>query len=91
MIKTVHIQTKSLEENGAKNNSWFGTSGANIKTIIDGEHLAKEIEKKSNELILEGYEIINILPITSQKIEGHGLHATYTSSVIITALRNQGA
>ncbi|MBL3521009.1 hypothetical protein H0A43_11010 [Arcobacter lanthieri] len=86
MLKTIHIKTKSLEENGA-NASWLGREAANIKTIVDGKALAKEIEEQGNILIKEGYQILSILPITSQKIEAHSLNATFTSSVIITALK----
>ena len=87
MLKTIHIKTKSLKENGVTSSSWFGVEGANIKTIVDGEALSKEIEKQGNILIKDGYQILNILPITSQKIEAHSLTATYTSSVIITAIK----
>lgn len=86
MLKTIHIKTASLENNGATAN-WISNEKANIKTIVDGEALSKEIEKQGNDLIKEGYQILNILPITSQKIESHSLTATYTSSVIITAIK----
>lgn len=86
MLKTVHIKTANLEDSG-KTASWFSNDKANIKTIVDGEALAKEIEKQGNLLIKEGYQILSILPITSQKIEAHSLSATFTSSVIITALK----
>ena len=76
MLKTIHIKTKSLKENGVNSSSWFGVEGANIKTIVDGEALSKEIENQGNLLIKEGYQIISILPITSQKIEAHNLNAT---------------
>lgn len=89
MIKTIHIQTKSLEECGARANGLFsGKEGANIKTIVDGEQLAKDIEEQSNKLIQDGYQIISILPVTSQKLAGNALHATYTSSIIITGLKS---
>ena len=87
MLKTVHIKTKSLEENGATTSSWFGAENLNIMTIVDGEELSKEIEVQGNILIKDGYQILSILPITSQKIEAHNLNATFTSSVIITALK----
>jgi hypothetical protein len=86
MLKTININTSTLEENGATA-FWLSNENANIKTIVDGEALSKEIEKQGNILIKEGYQILNILPITSQKIEAHSLTATYTSSVIITATR----
>lgn len=86
MIKTVHIKTVSLEDNGASA-SWLSNNKANIKTIVDGEALAKEIEKQGNLLIKDGYQILSILPITSQKIESHSLSATFTSGVIITAAK----
>lgn len=86
MLKTIHIKTKSLEDNGAIAN-WLSNDKANIKTTVDGEFLSKEIEKQGNILIKEGYQIISILPIISQKIEGHSLNATYTSSIIITAVK----
>lgn len=86
MLKTIHIATSSLEENGATA-SWLSNDKANIKTIVDGEALAQEIEKQGNILIKEGYQILNILPVISQKIEKHSLAATYTSSVIITAIK----
>jgi hypothetical protein len=88
MLKTVHIKTSSLEDNGTRASGFFtGVQGSNVKTIVDGEALSKEIEKEGNKLISMGYQILSILPVTSQKLEGHGLHATYTSSVIITAVK----
>lgn len=86
MLKTIHIETTSLEDNGATA-SWLSNEKANIKTVVDGEALSKEIEKQGNILIKDGYQILNILPITSQKIESHSITATYTSSVIITAIK----
>jgi hypothetical protein len=86
MLKTIHIKTASLEDNGASA-FWLSNEKANIKTVVDGEALSKEIEKQGNILIKEGYQILNILPVTSQKIEAHSLTATYTSSVIITAIK----
>ncbi|MDZ7818267.1 MAG: hypothetical protein U5K55_06465 [Aliarcobacter sp.] len=86
MLKTIHIKTASLEDNGATA-SWLSNEKANIKTVVDGEALSKEIEKQGNILIKDGYQILNILPITSQKIESHSITATYTSSVIITAIK----
>ncbi|MCT7566983.1 hypothetical protein [Aliarcobacter butzleri] len=86
MLKTIHIKTKSLEENGATSSSWFGTENLNIMTIVDGEALAKEIEKQGNLLIKEGYQILSILPITSEKrVSNHSV--AFTSSVIITVLK----
>lgn len=87
MIKTIHIKTTSLEDNGAKAGWLDGNNKANNKIIVDGEALAKEIEKQANLLVKEGYQILNILPITSEKIESHSLTATFTSSVIITGLK----
>jgi hypothetical protein len=86
MLKTIHIKTASLEDNGATA-SWLSNEKANIKTVVDGEALSKEIEKQGNILIKDGYQILNILPIISQKIESHSITATYTSSVIITAIK----
>ncbi len=86
MLKTVNIKTSNLEANGA-NASWLSNDKANIKTIVDGDALAKEIEKEGNLLLKEGYQIISIMPITSQKIESHSLSATFTSSVVITAIK----
>ena len=86
MLKTVHIKTKSLEENGATTSSWFGAENLNIMTIVDGEELSKEIEIQGNILIKDGYQILSILPITSEKrVSNHSV--AFTSSVIITALK----
>ena len=60
MLKTVHIKTKSLEENGATTSSWFGAENLNIMTIVDGEELSKEIEVQGNILIKDGYQILSI-------------------------------
>jgi hypothetical protein len=84
MLKTLYIKTTNLED-GGKTASWLSNDKANIKTIVDGEALAKEIERQGNILSNEGYQILSILPITSQKIESHSLSATFTSGVIITA------
>lgn len=86
MLKTVNIKTSNLEANGA-NATWLSNDKANIKTIVDGDALAKEIEKEGNLLLKKGYQIISIMPITSQKIESHSLSATFTSSVVITAIK----
>ena len=86
MLKTVNIRTSNLEANGA-NATWLSNDKANIKTIVDGDALAKEIEKEGNLLLKEGYQIISIMPITSQKIESQSLSATFTSSVVITAIK----
>ena len=53
MLKTIHIKTKSLEDNGAIAN-WLSNDKANIKTTVDGEFLSKETEKQGNILIKEG-------------------------------------
>ncbi|MFA7084698.1 MAG: hypothetical protein WC141_09205 [Arcobacteraceae bacterium] len=89
MIKTIHIQTTNLEDNGLKASWLDGNAKANNKTIVDGEHLAKEIEKQVTFLVREGYQILNILPITSEKVEAHSLRATFTSSVIITGIKTK--
>lgn len=86
MLKTININTSNLEDNGAIA-SWLSNDKANNKTVVDGKALAKEIEIQGNLLIKDGYKILSILPITSQKIETHSLTATYTSSVIITAIK----
>jgi len=88
MIKTIHIQTKSLEDTGATAGWFDGNAKANNKTVVDGEQLAKDIDEKSSALVREGYQILSIMPVTSQKIEAHSLNATYTSSVIITGVKS---
>lgn len=86
MLKTIHIKTKSLEENGAKSSSWFGSENLDLMTIVDGEYIAKEIEEQGNLLLKEGYQILSILPITSDKrISNHS--TTFTSSIVITAIK----
>lgn len=84
MIKTITIQTKSLEETGSRAGWFDGNDKANNKTIVDSEKLAQDIEKQISTLIKDGYQILSIMPITSQKIVAHSLQATFTSSVIIT-------
>lgn len=39
---------------------------------IDGEELSKDIESKMNSLVSDGYEIVNIMPITSGKFDYRG-------------------
>ena len=89
MIKTIHIKTKSLEESGATAGWFDGNDKANNKTIVDGEQLAKDIEDQSNDLVKDGYQILSIMPIISEKIEAHSLKSVFTSSVIITGLKSQ--
>jgi pyruvate kinase len=83
MIKTITIQTKSLEETGSRAGWFDGNDKANNKTIVDSEKLAQDIEKQISTLIKDGYQILSIMPITSQKIVAHSLQATFTSSVVI--------
>ena len=51
---------------------------------VDSDDLAKELEKKCNELIVDGYDIFSVLPISSGNlVSGSGYY--HTESIIITA------
>jgi hypothetical protein len=49
---------------------------------VDSDDLAKELEKKSTELINDGFEIVSVLPISSGNIvNGNGYY--HTESIIL--------
>ena len=51
---------------------------------VDSDDLAKELEKKSNELMADGYDIFSVLPISSGNlVSGSGYY--HTESIIVTA------
>jgi hypothetical protein len=62
---------------------WTNTEQTEV-VEVDSDDLAKELEKKSNELLSDGFEIFSLLPISSGNIvNGSGYY--HTESVIITA------
>jgi len=76
MYKTVNIHTRSTY--------WTNKEANTEELIVDTDDLAHEIEKVSNELHNDNYEITSILPINSGTISnGNGYFQT--ESVIIVA------
>lgn len=85
-VKNNSYKNKKFRRDGAKSSSWFGSENLDLMTIVDGEYIAKEIEEQGNLLLKEGYQILSILPITSDKrISNHS--TTFTSSIVITAIK----
>ena len=75
MYKTYTIQSRS---------TYWTNKEANEELIVDSVDLAHEMEKVSNEIYQEGYEIIAITPISTGSISnGNGYFQT--GGVIITA------
>jgi hypothetical protein len=75
MYKTIVIHSRSTYWT----NPEFGE-----ELEVDSDDLAKEVQNKCNDLIIDGYEIHSILPISSGNIvNGSGYY--HTGSVIIIA------
>jgi hypothetical protein len=75
MYKVVSIHTRS---------TYWTNKESNEELIVDSDDLAQEIEKVSNNLLKEGYEIYLITPVTSGSMSnGNGYYQT--ESIIITA------
>ncbi len=75
MFKSISIHTRSTY--------WTNKESAE-ELLVDSDDLAHEIEKVSNKLHTDGYEIIAITPISSGTISnGNGYYQT--ESIIITA------
>ena len=75
MYKIVTIHTRS---------TYWTNKESQEELIVDSDDLAHEIEKVSNELDNNGYDIIAIVPITSGSISnGNGYYQT--ESIILTA------
>ncbi|CAA6801057.1 MAG: Unknown protein [uncultured Campylobacterales bacterium] len=63
-------------------------SGAKPTDKVDGEELAKKVEDTCNELISKGYNIIDVIPITSgssgySSAKRYGYGYSYTSGMMI--------
>ena len=76
MYKSVTIHTRS---------TYWTNREANIEElIVDSDDLAHEIEKVSNELLEQNFEIVAITPINSGTVaNGNGYYQT--ESIVITA------
>ena len=75
MYKTISIHSRS---------TYWTTHESNEELIVDSDDLSQEIEKVSNQLYTDGFEIVSILPINSGSIS-HGSGYYQTESVIILA------
>ena len=75
MYKTISIHSRS---------TYWATHESNEELIVDSNDLSQEIEKISNQLDADGFEIISILPINSGSV-AHGSGYYQTESVIIIA------
>ena len=73
MYKSLSIHTRS---------TYWTSHEANEELIVDSDDLSQEIQKVSNQLYKDGYEIVSITPITSGSIT-HGSGYYQTESVII--------
>ena len=75
MYKTVSIHTRS---------TYWATHESNEELIVDSDDLAQEVEKVSNQLYDDGFEIMSIIPINSGSIN-HGSGYYQTESILIQA------
>lgn len=75
MYKTISIHSRS---------TYWTNHESNEELIVDSNDLSQEIEKVSNQLYSEGYEIMSILPINSGSVT-HGSGYYQTESVILFA------
>lgn len=75
MFKSISIHTRSTY--------WTNKESAE-ELLVDSDDLAHEIEKVSNQLYQDGYEIIAITPISSGTISNSNGYFQ-TESIIITA------
>ena len=73
MYKSVSIHSRS---------TYWTSHEANEELIVDSDDLSQEIQKVSNQLYKDGYEIVSITPITSGSIT-HVSGYYQTESVII--------
>ncbi len=75
MYKTISIHTRS---------TYWTNKESSEELLVDSDDLAREIEKVSNALYNQGYEVALITPINSGTISnGNGYYQT--ESIIITA------
>jgi hypothetical protein len=75
MYKSISIHTRSTY--------WTNKESAE-ELLVDSDDLAHEIEKVSNQLYADGYEILTITPISSGTISNSNGYFQ-TESIIITA------
>lgn len=75
MYKTISIHTRS---------TYWATHESSEELIVDSDDLAQEIEKVTNQLYEQGYEVIAIVPINSGSIN-HGNGYFQTESILIHA------
>ncbi|HEX3008815.1 MAG TPA: hypothetical protein VHO90_14500 [Bacteroidales bacterium] len=75
MFKSISIHSRS---------TYWTNKESSEEMLVDSDDLSREIEKVSNNLYKEGYDIVAITPITSGTFSnGNGYFQT--ESVIITA------
>ena len=73
MYKTIVIHSRS---------TYWTNPEFSEEMEVDSDDLAKELENKCNEIIVDGYDIITILPISSGNIvNGTGYY--HTESIIV--------
>ena len=75
MYKTISVHSRS---------TYWATHESNEELIVDSDDLSQELEKVSNQLYADGYEIISVLPINSGSVS-HGSGYYQTESIIILA------
>ncbi len=75
MFKTISIHSRS---------TYWSTHESNEELIVDSNDLSQEIEKVCNQLDVDGFEIVSILPVNSGSVT-HGSGYYQTESVIIIA------
>ncbi len=74
MYKTVTIHTRS---------TYWTNRDSNDEMLVDTDDLSEEIQTACNNLYQEGFEVVQITPITSGNME-NGTGYFQTESVIIT-------
>jgi hypothetical protein len=56
---------KKLEKEDVKYETETETEIVPSDRVVDGDYLAAEVQKVTNDLVLDGYKIISIIPVTS--------------------------
>ena len=74
MYKVISVHTRS---------TYWTNKESTEELIVDSDDLAQEIEKVTNQLYKDGYEVISIIPVNSGSLSnGNGYYQT--ESIIIT-------
>ena len=80
MYKTVLLQSRS---------TYWTNRESQEELIVDSVDLAQEIERVCNELAKDGFEVIQLTPVTSGSISyGNGYFQTASMSILAKKIEN---